>query len=205
MPVADQWKLRERASVASSPTSAAPSSLSGSPSPTSGSSVTDRFGAADGRQQQSRSAADKTSPASEQPQGDGANAPVQSPGVRTTKNLAGFWSAQNDEVKTRKTRLVQVDSQDSGSASVVYETGARSPTSPVATGAGPTVIENVPRRQDDNVVRAEDPGEWQKPIEIEAGRIRNFANVFQQKQQPQQPERRQVQGCSMDVFSLCAV
>jgi hypothetical protein len=168
--------------------------LSGSTTPTSGSSITDRFAAASGAQQQSPSAADKTS-ASGQPQDDGANASAQSPGARSTKNLAGFWAAQNDEVKTRKKRLVQVEGQDSGTANdapVVGETGARSPTSPVVASTGPAVVENVPRRQDDNVARAEDPGEWQKPIEIEAGRIRNVANVFQQKQQPQQPERRQV-------------
>jgi len=80
-----------------------------------------------------------------------------------TKGLAGFWANQNDEVKVpRKKRLEAVES-------------------PVTE----TVVENAPQRLD-GVVRAEDPGEWQKPVEMEAGRTRNVASVFQQQQQQQQ-------------------
>jgi len=76
-----------------------------------------------------------------------------------TKGLAGFWANQNDEVKApRKKRLESVE-----------------------TPASETIAENVPRRLD-GVVRAEDPGEWQKPVEMEAGRTRNVASSFQQHQ-----------------------
>lgn len=77
-----------------------------------------------------------------------------------TKGLAGFWATQNDEVKvSRKKRLEAVE-----------------------TPATETVAENVPRRLD-GLARAEDPGEWKKPVEMEAGRTQNVANVFQQQQQ----------------------
>jgi len=80
-----------------------------------------------------------------------------------TKGLAGFWANQNDEVKvSRKKRLEAVE-----------------------TPASETVVENVPRRLD-GVVRAEDPGEWKKPMEMESGRTHNVASVFQQQQQQQE-------------------
>jgi len=76
-----------------------------------------------------------------------------------TKDLAGFWANQTDEVKaSRKKRLEAVD-----------------------TPATETVVENIPQRLD-GVVRAEDPGEWKKPHEMEAGRTRNVASAFQQHQ-----------------------
>jgi len=76
-----------------------------------------------------------------------------------TKGLAGFWANQNDEVKvSRKKRLEAVE-----------------------TPTTETVVENVPQRLD-GVVRAEDPGEWKKPVEMEAGRTRNVASAFQQQQ-----------------------
>jgi len=76
-----------------------------------------------------------------------------------TKGLAGFWATQNDEVKvSRKKRLEAVETP----------------------AAAETVAENVPRRLD-GVVRAEDPGEWQKPMEMETGRTRNVASAFQQQ------------------------
>jgi len=48
-------------------------------------------------------------------------------------------------------------------------------------GADPTlprtsVVENTPLRPVEGMIRAEDPGEWQKPIEVEDGRARNLAN-----------------------------
>jgi len=79
-----------------------------------------------------------------------------------TKGLAGFWANQTDEVKvSRKKRLEAVE-----------------------TPAAETVVENVPQRLD-GVVRAEDPGEWKKPVDMEAGRTRNVASSFQQEQRTQ--------------------
>ena len=76
-----------------------------------------------------------------------------------TKGLAGFWANQNDEVKvSRKKRLEAVE-----------------------TPSTETVVENVPQRLE-GVVRAEDPGEWQKREEMEAGRTRSVASAFQQQQ-----------------------
>jgi len=75
-----------------------------------------------------------------------------------TKGLAGFWASQNDEVKgSRKKRLEAVGTP----------------------ATEETIVENVPQRLD-GVVRADDPGEWKKPVEMEAGRTRNVASVFQQ-------------------------
>lgn len=58
------------------------------------------------RQLTSSSKTKETSSAAEpsSPSGDQA----ASGGIRSTKNLAGFWANQNDEVKVRKKRLVQV-------------------------------------------------------------------------------------------------
>jgi len=76
-----------------------------------------------------------------------------------TKGLAGFWANQNDEVKvSRKKRLEAVD-----------------------TPMTETVVENVPQRLG-GVVRSDDPGEWKKRDEMEAGRTRNVASAFQQQQ-----------------------
>ena len=95
---------------------------------------------------------------------EGTGGPL-SPG--RTKGLAGFWATQNDEVKvSRKKRLEAVE----------------------APGAAETVVENVPRRLD-GVVRSEDPGDWQRPVEMESGRTRNVACAFQQQTTPLQVHR----------------
>jgi len=97
----------------------------------------------------------KSSQTAAQTDGQASSTGPLSPG--RTKGLAGFWANQNDDVKvSRKKRLEAVE-----------------------TPATEMVVENVPQRLD-GVVRSEEPGEWPKPVEMEAGRTRNVASAFQQ-------------------------
>lgn len=81
-------------------------------------------------------------------------------GPGRTKGLAGFWANQNDEVKTvKKKRLTAVEEN-----------------------LAPMVVENTPQ-QLEGVVRAQDPGEWKKPLQVEDGWTKNVVSSFQKRQQ----------------------
>lgn len=74
------------------------------------------------------------------------------------RNLAGFFATQNDDSKNvKKKRFEVADSEE-------------------------TIIrENEPEERLEGVIRSDDPGEWQKPIELEKGWARNMANIFQNR------------------------
>lgn len=75
------------------------------------------------------------------------------------RNLAGFFATQRDEPKdVRKKRFEVADDPET------------------------IVLENEPERLE-GVIRADDPGEWQKPIELEKGWAKNLANRFLSQQQ----------------------
>ena len=75
------------------------------------------------------------------------------------RNLAGFFASQKDDPKIVKKKRFEIDDEP--------ET---------------LILENEPERLE-GVVRADDPGEWDKPIELEKGWAKNMASMFQNKQQ----------------------
>ena len=86
---------------------------------------------------------------------------------RRTKDLAGFWASQNDEVKvSRRKRLEAVET----------------PTSE-------TVVESVPRRVDGALRADEEKGKM--PSDVEPGRTHNVASAFHHHHQQQQHQQQQ--------------
>jgi len=181
MPVADQWKLKEKTSVPSSTQTAVgtpTASIAGSTSPT----AEGRSFVAGGKLSMSgvmNSATDKTSAKTAEVESAASSATV-STGDRSTKNLAGFWSSQNDEVKVRKKRLVQVETHQTTDVDATETIGGG------VNGASP----GSQTTADGHAADAKNSTDSNKTTAFEAGKTKNISSAFQQ--QHQQPERKQV-------------
>ncbi|ESO05196.1 hypothetical protein HELRODRAFT_171537 [Helobdella robusta] len=74
------------------------------------------------------------------------------------KNLTGFFAEQTDDVKNIKKKKFELVPSDAPE---------------------PSILENEPAERLEGIIRATDPAEWQKPIEVEKGAIKNLAHMFQ--------------------------
>jgi len=172
MPVGNQWRMRGgRAATVTEEPSAPPAA---DPEPTG------PRGKRIGRLQNFRTKSQDTGKSAEQSQAskDGAAAAATDgdhpqPGKKT---LGEKWSAvsMKDDSKTvRKKRLEVTDEPvdgGDGSAAVI---------DPANVGI---ILENEPIRLE-GVVRADDPSEFTKPLEVEKGFAKNLASMFLQQQQ----------------------
>jgi len=74
------------------------------------------------------------------------------------KNMAGFFATQTGESKVVRKKRLEIDDTPE------------------------TIIrESEPAARIEGVIRSDDPGEWQKPIELEKGWAKNMANMFLNK------------------------
>jgi len=149
---------------------------------------------------------------SSQPAKDGAAATDGDPVSPVKKTLGEKWSSAStkDDSKTvRKKRLEVTEAPVDGDAETV---------DPVNVGI---IVENEPVRLE-GVVRADDPSEFTKPLEVEKGFAKNLASRFLQQQQldatgstaesrrfimdvaPGEPEVRDYLHLISDVLVVCA-
>jgi len=172
MPVGNQWKMRggRSATVAEEPSP--PAAKDPEPTGPHGKRIGRLQNFRTKSQDAGKAATEESQPAAKDggaaADGDGT---VPSPGGK--KTLGEKWSSASakDESKTvRKKRLEVTDA----------------PVDDILESADPAnvgiIVENEPVRLE-GVVRADDPSEFTKPLEVEKGFAKNLASLFLQQQQ----------------------
>lgn len=174
MPVTHQWKSKPKPEVAppaaesqSPPQQPATTGKKGAPQAAAaeessvgkkGSSAPSRWSRKDEKPPAKTAPPEKDDDDDDEEDDDEEEGESNQPG--RIRNLAGFFATQRDEPKTvKKKRFEVTDAEDA------------------------IVAENEPEERLEGVIRADDPGEWEKPIELEKGWAKNMANLFLNRQQ----------------------
>lgn len=158
MPVTNQWRQKPKVEEPPPPQP--------QPQPAAGKKATDaeeqagrkgKFSQASKKDEKLTKAAEAAKQQSDEDEEDNAEEEEESNQPGRIRNLAGFFATQKDDPKNvKKKRFEVADSEET------------------------IILENEPERLE-GVIRSDDPGEWQKPIELEKGWARNMANIFQNR------------------------
>lgn len=157
MPVTNQWRQKSKVEEPQPPPQ---------PQPAAGKKATEveepvgrrgRFSQASKKDEKQTKAAEAAKQQSDDDEEDNAEEEEESNQPGRIRNLAGFFATQKDDPKNVKKKRFEVADSD--------ET---------------IILENEPERLE-GVIRADDPGEWEKPIELEKGWAKNMANIFQNR------------------------